>query len=151
MQQQENPTSTGRMGCVPVECARRSRSDECAAELQQASALFNPQLVQMLQGLQFNIFNSLWTNFQLMCMLGRLVGTIGLRSRIVGQFIFHAQLGWTGFMVVCSFSLSTICFLGCQGAIWGAFPLWWRTYARSIICLIGVYRFGRPTCRQLGR
>ncbi|KAL6345158.1 hypothetical protein AAG906_013642 [Vitis piasezkii] len=44
-------TGTGPMGCVPAERAMRSRNGECAAELQQASALFNPQLVQMLQGL----------------------------------------------------------------------------------------------------
>lgn len=48
------------MGCVPAERAMRSRNDECAPELQRASALYNPQLVQMIKGLnkkvQANIF-----------------------------------------------------------------------------------------------
>ncbi|XP_034911643.2 GDSL esterase/lipase LTL1-like [Populus alba] len=41
-------TGTGPLGCVPAERAMRSRNGECAAELQRAAALFNPQLVQML-------------------------------------------------------------------------------------------------------
>ncbi|PHT61973.1 GDSL esterase/lipase [Capsicum annuum] len=44
-------TGTGPLGCVPAELAQRSRNGECAADLQQAAALFNPQLTQMLQGL----------------------------------------------------------------------------------------------------
>ncbi|KAM1052206.1 GDSL esterase/lipase LTL1-like [Malus sylvestris] len=42
-------TGTGPMGCVPAELAMRSRNGECAAELQRASALYNPQLIQMLR------------------------------------------------------------------------------------------------------
>ncbi|ERN15810.1 hypothetical protein AMTRI_Chr07g25900 [Amborella trichopoda] len=41
-------TGTGPMGCVPAELAMRSRNGQCDPELQRASALFNPQLVQML-------------------------------------------------------------------------------------------------------
>ncbi|KAM3282610.1 GDSL esterase/lipase [Capsicum chacoense] len=44
-------TGTGPLGCVPAELAQRSRNGECAPDLQQAAALFNPQLTQMLQGL----------------------------------------------------------------------------------------------------
>ena len=44
-------TGTGPLGCVPAELAQRSRVGECAVELQRASALFNPQLAQMLNGL----------------------------------------------------------------------------------------------------
>ncbi|RXH98142.1 hypothetical protein DVH24_010467 [Malus domestica] len=44
-------TSTGSLGCVPSELAQRSRNGECVAELQNAAAIFNPQLVQMIQGL----------------------------------------------------------------------------------------------------
>ncbi|KAH0711666.1 hypothetical protein KY289_007625 [Solanum tuberosum] len=44
-------TGTGPLGCVPAELAQRSRNGECSPELQQAAALFNPQLMQMLQGL----------------------------------------------------------------------------------------------------
>lgn len=41
-------TGTGAMGCVPAELAQRSTNGDCAAELQQAAALFNPQLTQMI-------------------------------------------------------------------------------------------------------
>ncbi|KAL6977075.1 hypothetical protein U1Q18_025870 [Sarracenia purpurea var. burkii] len=44
-------TGTGPLGCVPAELGLRSRSGECVADLQQAAALFNPQLVQMLSAL----------------------------------------------------------------------------------------------------
>ncbi|CAI9759263.1 unnamed protein product [Fraxinus pennsylvanica] len=48
-------TGTGPMGCVPAELAQRSRTGECAVELQRAASLFNPQLVQMLNGLNSEI------------------------------------------------------------------------------------------------
>ncbi|KAG6389193.1 hypothetical protein SASPL_150652 [Salvia splendens] len=44
-------TGTGPLGCVPAELAQRSRAGECSAELMRAAALFNPQLVQMLDSL----------------------------------------------------------------------------------------------------
>ncbi|KAH7571622.1 hypothetical protein JRO89_XS04G0104000 [Xanthoceras sorbifolium] len=48
-------TGTGPMGCVPAELAMRSTNGGCSAELQRAAALYNPQLVQMLQGLNREI------------------------------------------------------------------------------------------------
>lgn len=44
-------TGTGPMGCVPAELATRSRTGDCDVELQRAASLFNPQLVEMLNGL----------------------------------------------------------------------------------------------------
>ncbi|PKI76818.1 hypothetical protein CRG98_002804 [Punica granatum] len=45
-------TGTGPLGCVPSELASSgSRNGECAPEPQQAAAIFNPMLVQMLKGL----------------------------------------------------------------------------------------------------
>lgn len=44
-------TGTGPLGCVPAELAMRSRAGECAAELMRAADLYNPQLEQMLAGL----------------------------------------------------------------------------------------------------
>ncbi|XWS42619.1 hypothetical protein CRYUN_Cryun16bG0029300 [Craigia yunnanensis] len=44
-------TGTGPMGCVPAELAMRSPSGQCAPRLQEASELFNPQLVEMTNGL----------------------------------------------------------------------------------------------------
>ena len=41
-------TGTRPMGCVPAKHVMRSKNGECAAKLQQASALFNPQFIQML-------------------------------------------------------------------------------------------------------
>ncbi|KAL6988974.1 hypothetical protein U1Q18_014724 [Sarracenia purpurea var. burkii] len=42
-------TGTGPLGCVPAELGiRGSRNGECIPELQRAAALFNPQLIQMI-------------------------------------------------------------------------------------------------------
>ncbi|XP_059665687.1 GDSL esterase/lipase At5g33370-like [Cornus florida] len=48
-------TGTGPLGCVPAELATRSRAGECAAELQEASILFNPQLEQMIMELNTEV------------------------------------------------------------------------------------------------
>lgn len=49
-------TGTGPLGCVPAELASsRSANGECAPEAQQAAAIFNPLLDQMLQGLNREI------------------------------------------------------------------------------------------------
>ncbi|XP_030521241.1 GDSL esterase/lipase At5g33370-like [Rhodamnia argentea] len=48
-------TGTGPLGCVPAELAMRSRNGECAEDLQRAAGLFNPQLVQMINGLNSEI------------------------------------------------------------------------------------------------
>lgn len=44
-------TGTGPLGCVPAELALHSRRGECAAELTRAVDLYNPQLVNMVRGL----------------------------------------------------------------------------------------------------
>ncbi|CAD6245553.1 unnamed protein product [Miscanthus lutarioriparius] len=44
-------TGSGPLGCAPAELALRgSRAGECNAELQRAAALYNPQLVDMIKG-----------------------------------------------------------------------------------------------------
>ncbi|KAI3742011.1 hypothetical protein L1987_59690 [Smallanthus sonchifolius] len=44
-------TGSGPLGCVPSQLAARGANGQCAYEPQQAAALFNPQLVQMIQSL----------------------------------------------------------------------------------------------------
>ncbi|XP_008677149.1 uncharacterized isoform X1 [Zea mays] len=44
-------TGTGPLGCVPAELALHSQNGECAAELTRAVNLFNPQMVDMVRGL----------------------------------------------------------------------------------------------------
>ncbi|GMY20345.1 GDSL esterase/lipase LTL1-like [Fagus crenata] len=48
-------TGTGPLGCVPAELALRSRNGECSAELNRAAALYNPQLIQMINQLNSEI------------------------------------------------------------------------------------------------
>lgn len=45
-------TGTGPLGCVPAELAMRGGANgQCSTELQRAANLFNPQLIQMIKGL----------------------------------------------------------------------------------------------------
>ncbi|KAJ7973578.1 GDSL esterase/lipase [Quillaja saponaria] len=44
-------TGTGPLGCVPAELAQRSTNGGCSVELQRAADLYNPQLVEMIRGL----------------------------------------------------------------------------------------------------
>ncbi|KAK4772619.1 hypothetical protein SAY86_014394 [Trapa natans] len=48
-------TGTGPLGCAPAELAQRSRDGQCAEELQRAAALYNPQLIQMINNLNGEI------------------------------------------------------------------------------------------------
>ncbi|KAK9062805.1 hypothetical protein SSX86_019995 [Deinandra increscens subsp. villosa] len=48
-------TGTGPIGCVPAELAQHSRDGSCATELQRAAELFNPQLQEMIDGLNSEI------------------------------------------------------------------------------------------------
>lgn len=48
-------TGTGPMGCVPAELAMRSRNGECDPDLTRAAELFNPQLEQMVSGLNSDL------------------------------------------------------------------------------------------------
>ncbi|KAJ8649746.1 hypothetical protein MRB53_002769 [Persea americana] len=48
-------TGTGPMGCVPAELALRSRNGECDPDLTRAAELFNPQLEQMVSGLNSDL------------------------------------------------------------------------------------------------
>ncbi|KAK7337973.1 hypothetical protein VNO77_18567 [Canavalia gladiata] len=53
-------TGTGPLGCVPAELAQRSRNGECAVDLQRAAALFNPQLVQLVNQLNAEIGSNIF-------------------------------------------------------------------------------------------
>ncbi|XP_039002306.1 GDSL esterase/lipase At5g33370-like [Hibiscus syriacus] len=48
-------TGTGPLGCVPAELAMRGNNGGCSQELQRAAALYNPQLVEMINGLNADI------------------------------------------------------------------------------------------------
>ncbi|KAL3531152.1 hypothetical protein ACH5RR_010474 [Cinchona calisaya] len=48
-------TGTGPIGCVPAALATGSRNGQCAEGPQQAAAIFNPLLINMLQGLNQEI------------------------------------------------------------------------------------------------
>jgi len=61
-------TGTGGLGCVPAELALRGRNGECAEELQRASALYNPQLAEMITQLNSELGSDVFVaaNTQLM-------------------------------------------------------------------------------------
>ncbi|KAG1354805.1 GDSL esterase/lipase LTL1 [Cocos nucifera] len=53
-------TGTGPLGCVPAELAERSRDGSCDPELQRAAALFNPQLIQILNELNAELGSDIY-------------------------------------------------------------------------------------------
>lgn len=55
-------TGTGPLGCVPAELAQRSRAGECAVELQRAASLFNPQLADMINGINSEIGSNIFVS-----------------------------------------------------------------------------------------
>ncbi|KAL3520589.1 hypothetical protein ACH5RR_018738 [Cinchona calisaya] len=61
-------TGTGPMGCVPAELAQRSRAGECSVELQRAAGLFNPQLAQMINGVNSEIGSDVFMAANTMAM-----------------------------------------------------------------------------------
>ncbi|KAF8394210.1 hypothetical protein HHK36_020417 [Tetracentron sinense] len=48
-------TGTGPMGCAPAELAQKTVNGQCEPNLQRASALYNPQLIQMIKSLNSEI------------------------------------------------------------------------------------------------
>lgn len=54
-------TGTGPLGCVPASLATRSRNGECVPELQRATGIFNPLLVQMINGLNSELGSDVFT------------------------------------------------------------------------------------------
>ncbi|KAF3943708.1 hypothetical protein CMV_029758 [Castanea mollissima] len=61
-------TGTGPLGCVPAELAMRSTNGGCSADLQRAAALYNPQLVQMIRGLNSKIGSDIFIAANTMLM-----------------------------------------------------------------------------------
>lgn len=54
-------TGTGPMGCVPAEIAMRGRNGQCSVELQRAASLYNPQLIEMINGLNSQLGSDVFT------------------------------------------------------------------------------------------
>lgn len=48
-------TGTGPLGCVPAELALRGTNGECSEELNNAAALYNPQLEEMIRQLNTEV------------------------------------------------------------------------------------------------
>lgn len=99
------------------------------------------------------MFSSVWIISHQVFMLVRLVGTIGLRNKLREHWIYHARLGWIGFMVDCNFRLSTISFPACLDANLEESHRSSGSFVRSIICHTIWYHSGRPMqwpCRLSG-
>nr|XP_043617716.1 GDSL esterase/lipase At5g33370-like [Erigeron canadensis] len=57
-------TGTGPLGCVPAILALHSRGGECAADLQEAATLFNPQLINMVNSLNKKLGNTIFITIE---------------------------------------------------------------------------------------
>nr|GMD12228.1 GDSL esterase/lipase At4g28780-like [Ipomoea batatas] len=61
-------TGTGPLGCVPAELAQRSLNGQCAVEPQQAAAIFNPLLIQMIADLNQQLGSDIFVGVNAMQM-----------------------------------------------------------------------------------
>ncbi|EPS65950.1 hypothetical protein M569_08823, partial [Genlisea aurea] len=101
-------TGTGPLGCVPAELAQHSQNGECVPELQKAAALFNPQLVQMLDELNREVgshaFLAANTNQMHMDFMSnpQAFGFVSSQVACCGQGPYNGLGLCTGFSNLCS-------------------------------------------------
>lgn len=81
-------TGTGPMGCVPAELAMRGTNGGCSGELQRAASLYNPQLVEMLNGLNKKIGKDVFISANTQRMHNDFVGD----PRALGTFLASPNL-----------------------------------------------------------
>ena len=80
-------TGTGPLGCAPAELAMRSTDGNCAEEPQQAAAIFNPLLVQMIQGLNKEIGSDAFTVVNAKEMHDEII----MNPKTYGLFVYLSQ------------------------------------------------------------
>ncbi|KAL3520934.1 hypothetical protein ACH5RR_019083 [Cinchona calisaya] len=112
-------TGTGPLGCVPAELAMRSRNGECSTELQRAAGLFNPQLVQMLKGLNSKIGKDVFIAANTQQMHSDFISNPGAFGFVTAKVACCGQGPYNG-LGLCT-GLSNLCPNRDQYAFWDPF------------------------------
>ncbi|XP_071934710.1 GDSL esterase/lipase At5g33370-like [Coffea arabica] len=112
-------TGTGPLGCVPAELAMRSRNGECSAELQRAAGLFNPQLIQMLRGLNSKIGKDVFIGANAQQMHNDFITNPGAFGFVTSKVACCGQGPYNG-LGLCT-GLSNLCPNRDQYAFWDPF------------------------------
>ncbi|XP_044500499.1 GDSL esterase/lipase At5g18430-like [Mangifera indica] len=112
-------TGTGPIGCVPAELAMRGTNGGCSAELQRAAALYNPQLVNMLQGLNKKIGKTVFIGVNTQQMHTDFVSNPQAYGFTTSQVACCGQGPYNG-LGLCT-RLSNLCANRSQYAFWDAF------------------------------
>ncbi|KAL2549120.1 GDSL esterase/lipase [Forsythia ovata] len=112
-------TGTGPMGCVPAELAQRGRNGQCAVELQRASALFNPQLSQILQKLNSKIGKNVFIGANIQQMHNDFISNPGAYGFVTSKIACCGQGPYNG-LGLCT-PLSNLCPNRGVYAFWDAF------------------------------
>ncbi|GJV10852.1 GDSL esterase/lipase-like protein [Tanacetum coccineum] len=112
-------TGTGPLGCVPAELAQHSRSGECAGELQQAAALYNPQLDDMLTSLNNELGSHVFVGVNTRKMHNDFMSDPKAYGFVTGQVACCGQGPYNG-IGLCT-AMSNLCSNREQYAFWDPF------------------------------
>ncbi|KAK8633987.1 hypothetical protein V6N13_014816 [Hibiscus sabdariffa] len=112
-------TGTGPMGCVPAELAMRGTNGGCSEELQRAASLYNPQLVQMLNGLNRQIGKDVFISANTQRMHGDFVSDPQAFGFVTSQIACCGQGPYNG-LGLCT-QLSNLCPNRALYAFWDPF------------------------------
>ncbi|KAI3705287.1 hypothetical protein L1987_75522 [Smallanthus sonchifolius] len=112
-------TGTGPLGCVPAELAQHSRNGECAPDLQRAASLFNPQLVDMLIGLNKELGSHVFVGVNTRKMHNDFMSNPGAYGFVTAKIACCGQGPYNG-IGLCT-PLSNVCPNRDVYAFWDAF------------------------------
>ncbi|KAJ0550609.1 putative triacylglycerol lipase [Helianthus annuus] len=112
-------TGTGPLGCVPAELAQHSRNGECAPELQRAASLFNPQLDDMLIGLNKELGSHVFVGVNTRKMHNDFMSNPGAYGFVTSKIACCGQGPYNG-IGLCT-PLSNVCPNRDAYAFWDAF------------------------------
>lgn len=103
-------TGTGPLGCAPAELAMRSTDGNCAEEPQQAAAIFNPLLVQMIQGLNKEIGSDAFIVVNAKEMHDEII----MNPKTYGLFVHHNTIHIFCFLILIIITLASLCIFQAQ-------------------------------------
>ncbi|XP_051120601.1 GDSL esterase/lipase At5g33370-like [Andrographis paniculata] len=112
-------TGTGPLGCIPAVLATRSRNGQCAEEPQQASAIFNALLIQMVGAINQEVGSDAFVAFDGMRMQNDFISNPQAYGFVTSKIACCGQGAYNG-VGLCT-ALSNLCPNREVYAFWDAF------------------------------